>query len=310
MKPHHLGLAAALACAATCAHAHDTWFEPLPAANGEPLLALGTGNQYPRYDSGIGREYLARQGCRVSSPRGETHRVPLQPLRNEPASLVLKAPQRAQGCWAQLTPFEVDMPPEKVAIYFKDIQPPPAVREAWIDMQRRGVKWHERYTKHARIEFGTVGAAPTAATDMGMDIRIESDGGALKPGATLVAQVLRDGQPLPGQAIELRSESSPIGIWRRTDTQGRLSVPVPLPGRWVLRGTDLRLSEQLADQWESRFVTLAFEVQPVAPVSAAPSAGLPADQNGSHLTLNALSMNQTAATTAITSDPPVSTARR
>jgi hypothetical protein len=156
------------------------------------------------------------------------------------------------------------MPAEKVAVYFKEIQPPETVRQAWAEMAQRGVKWHERYTKHARIEFGNVGAEATRGTDMGMDIRIENAGGPLAPGGLLVAQVLRDGAPLPDLAIELRSENSPIGLWRRTDAQGRLSVTVPLAGRWVLRGTDLRLSERVADQWESRFVTLAFEVPAVA----------------------------------------------
>jgi hypothetical protein len=266
MKPSRIGVAAALALAAACAHAHDTWFEPLPSPPGERLLALGTGNQYPRYDSGIGREYLVRQGCSVAGP-GAARRVPMRPLSDAPASLVLKAPPRVRSCWAQLAPFEVDMPADKVAVYFKDIQPPQSVRQAWAEMQQRGVKWHERYTKHARIEFGGVGAEATRITDMGMDIRVEAGAAALAPGGVLVAQVLRDGAPLPDQAIELRSENSPIGLWRRTDSQGRLSVTVPLAGRWVLRGTDLRLSERVADQWESRFVTLAFEVPAAAPAA-------------------------------------------
>ena len=35
-----------------------------------------------------------------------------------------------------------------------------------------------------------------------------------------------------------------------------------LPGRWVPRGTDLRLGETEPNLWISRFVTLAFEVAP------------------------------------------------
>jgi hypothetical protein len=315
MNIHRTAMAAALACAAAGSHAHDTWFEPLPASESGRRLALGTGTQYPRQDSGIGREFLVRQGCHVD---GSARRLALQAMSDAPGALILVAPPQARTCWAQLTPFEVELPAAKVATYFKDIQPPAAVREAWAEMQGRGVTWHERYTKHARIDLGPAGAEAPGAAEMGMNIRIETAAGALTPGATLVAQVLRDGQPLPDQAIELRSESSPIGLWRRTDAQGRLSVPVPLPGRWILRGTDLRLSASAPDQWESRFVTLAFEV----PANGANSAASPgtssltspappsAVQNGSHLTLNALSINHTPATTAITSEPPVSTARR
>jgi hypothetical protein len=58
---------------------------------------------------------------------------------------------------------------------------------------------------------------------------------------------------------------SPLGLWRRTDAEGRAHIDLPLPGRWVLRGTDLRRSESVPDKFESRFFNLAFEVQPRDP---------------------------------------------
>jgi hypothetical protein len=109
---------------------------------------------------------------------------------------------------------------------------------------------------------------------------------------------------LAGLALELRSETSPLGIWRRTDAQGRIDVSLPLPGRWLLRGVDLRVSALDPDRWDSRFVTLAFDV-----TAAAPAASL-AGQNGSSLTLNARSTSQAAAMAAISSEPPKNTARR
>jgi hypothetical protein len=138
-------------------------------------------------------------------------------------------------------------------------------------MQARGLPWRERYTKHARIDIeGTTAGleagagAPAAASPstpvLGMDLQRVNGGAALAVGQTLEALVLRDGLPLAGQALELLNEASPVGIWRRSDAQGRVSMPVPLPGRWILRGVDLRLSDTTPDQWESRFVTLAFEV--------------------------------------------------
>ena len=42
--------------------------------------------------------------------------------------------------------------------------------------------------------------------------------------------------------------------------QGRVQVRLPLAGRWVLRGTDLRPSSERPGTWDSRFITLAFEV--------------------------------------------------
>ena len=99
---------------------------------------------------------------------------------------------------------------------------------------------------------------------MGLDLLITDHvDRPVRIGDTLTVQVLRDGQPLAGLAVELRSQVSPIGIWRRSDAQGRLQVPVPAlrPGPWLLRAIDLRVATNDPDRWDSRFITLAFEVQ-------------------------------------------------
>jgi hypothetical protein len=274
--------AAALATLAATAGAHDTWFERLPAAAGEAVLALGTGTQFPAYESGIDARYLVRQGCRDA-----TAAHAMQPLRNEPTALLLRASAGAQTCWAQLEAFTIELPAEKIAVYMHEINANPEVRAAWADIQRRGLPWKERYTKHARIELGGANAQPTT---MAMDALLENSG------ETLTLRVLRDGLPLPGLAVELRGEASRYGIWRRTDAQGRVQVPALPAGRWVLRGTDLRLSSNTPDTWESRFVTLAFEI--------------PQGQNGKSLSSNARSTNQAAAMAVMSSEPPSSTARR
>jgi hypothetical protein len=114
--------------------------------------------------------------------------------------------------------------------------------------------------------------------------------------------VLRDGRPLPDFAVELRGDKLPIGIWRKTNAEGQVQIPAPLPGRWVLRGTDLRLSERESDTWESRFVTLAFEI--------AADDDEPRGQAASSDKPNARSTSQMPATPAINTEPPAITARR
>ena len=257
--PTRIAVLFAALCAAAGASAHDTWFAPQPAdGRGGVALSLGTGNQFPRFETGIGYEYLVKSGC-----RGDAHGAtrPLQRAAEGPHELQLRVRgEPPASCWAQLTPFEVELPPDKIAIYFKDIQASAAVRDAWAEMSARGVGWRERYTKHARIDLG--GDASDAATpvDMAMDVLLESPQRPLASGQPLQFRVLCDGQPLPDFAVELRSALSPFGVWRKTDAQGRVDFVAPLPGRWVVRGVDLRLSTTEPDRWESRFVTLAFEV--------------------------------------------------
>jgi hypothetical protein len=200
--------------------------------------------------------------------------VALKALRLTASALLLSAPRDAASCWVQLQPFEVTVVAEKVPVYLNEIQATPEIRAVWAEIQSRGLPWRERYTKHARIDFEGAARGPSPAAvlpvqPLGMDLQRMPGSVALAVGQTLDAVVLRDGLPLAGQALELRNESSPLGIWRRSDAQGRVSMPLPLAGRWILRGVDLRLSDTVPDQWESRFVTLAFEVSaaPAAPAS-------------------------------------------
>lgn len=95
---------------------------------------------------------------------------------------------------------------------------------------------------------------------MGMDVILDSGLQQVRAGDPLVFQVLRDGAPLAGLAVELRGERPSDSHWQTTDVDGRVRFRAPGRGRWLLRATDLRLSTVRADMWESRFVTLAIEV--------------------------------------------------
>jgi hypothetical protein len=239
------------------ARAHDTWFEALPAAAtaAGTELALGTGNLFPAMESPLAASSLVHSGC--ISVAGE--RLPLPALRRTGQALRLWAPAQARSCWAQSEAFDVSIGPELVAVYFKEIQASPALRAAWAQLQQRGLPWRERYVKHARIELGDLTTTP-AATPLAMDLQMLSVDAPLRAGSRISALVLRDGQPLADQAIELRGDSSKVGFWRSSDAQGRVQFTVPLAGRWILRGTDVRPSLERPDTWDSRFITLAFEV--------------------------------------------------
>jgi hypothetical protein len=256
----HLFITACLAGAGS-AMAHDTWFEALPAPRpGEVMLHLGTGNRFPQHEFTVGEASLRQQGCRRDGAKA----VPLQAAGESAQALTLKArPGGGTGpvtCWAQQQPFEVEIAPATVEVYFKEINASPAVRAAWAEMQARGLAWRERYAKHARIELPGRRSGTARPTDMAMDVLIESGLHTLVEGDTVRLRVLRDGQPLPELAVELQNDQSPIGFWKKTDAEGRVSFTVPIAGNWLLRGTDLRLSTTAPDTWDSGFVTLAFRV--------------------------------------------------
>jgi len=249
-------LAAALTTAAAPALAHDSWFQLLSQGRAGTLLALGTGNRFPAFEFGIDARYLVKPGCRD----GAGAPLALQALRDGPAALWLRSSAEASSCWTQLSPFEVDLPDDKIALYIDEVRPPPAMLAAWEAMRARGLLWRERYTKHARVALpaadGSFGAAAAMPAPMGMDLLLERLGGELR------FQLLRDGTPLADLALELRSlDATAEGRWLRSDAQGRLQIAAPGAGRWLLRGIDLRLASDNPERFDSRFITLAFELR-------------------------------------------------
>ena len=266
---------------ASAAWAHDSWFEASATARaGELRLSLATGNLFPVQESSVGEGAPVATGCR----HGNAVARPLHIVRDTPKALLLRAQIKVQPnvnasaadhtkvghsaitCWAQLVPLEVTIAPEIVPNYLKEINASPELRANWAAMLARGLPWKERYTKHARIELidtrlgASLGPAPQAAP-MGMDILMDSPGGSPQRGDEVTFTLLRDGQPLTALPLELKSALTRLSFWTQTDGAGRVKLRLPLSGRWLARAVDLRLSPSAPDEWESRFVTLAFEVR-------------------------------------------------
>lgn len=251
--------------------AHDTWFERLASSLADqPVLILGTGDQFPVFDSRHDIEHLARSAC---SAGGQTT-GPL--VRAEPAAgeWRLRPPQvlppaARVSCWAQLQPFEIELTDAVVEAYFQEAMPPAAVRQAWAAQRSRGQPWRERYIKHARIEWfpdPQRGAAPPEPSPMGMDALMLRPLQAPRAGEELVFQLIKNGQPMPHFSVEFRLHSSRLGLWRRSDEQGQVRWRAPSAGRWILRGIEITPppAQALEPLWQGLFITLAFDVLPAA----------------------------------------------
>lgn len=313
------------------AAAHDTWLEQRPAPAGNVELALTSGELFPTAQTSIAASSLIDSGCVSASGR----RVLLRAGQAGPSALTLHAAPHSgdpvAACWVQTESFDVELPARLVPIYLREIAAPESVRRAWAAHQQQGLPWLERYTKHARISLSgqpgtpsplaSSAASPSPSPAMALDVEIE-EVGRLRAGDTLRFRVLRDGEPLAGQAVELRGDMSRLGLWRQTDSEGRASVPVPFAGRWVLRATDLRPVPGRAGHWESRFVTHAFSVEAtVRPTGAAQRPLAAAHGTGTEISSGtrqpkspsmpkARSANHSSATPTISTEPPISTAWR
>ncbi len=267
-----VAIAAVLVPLVVPASAHDTWFERRATATPQrPIMVLGTGDQFPTFDSRNVIEHLVRSGCRAAA----TVSAPLTVADPAAEALVVAPPQSLPAaprvtCWAQLQPFEVDLADDIVEAYFKEAMPPASVRQAWAEQKARGQPWRERYIKHARSEWfpdpEAEAASPSEPVGMGMDALLLAPLRAPRVGQELEFQVFKNGQPLPNFSVEFRQHASRFGLWRRTDEQGRVRLRAPAAGRWLLRGIELTPppAQATQPQWQGLFLTLAFDVLPLA----------------------------------------------
>lgn len=240
------------------ARAHDTWFAPRGAgASGESVLALATGNRFPVAETAVDFQYFAQHGCRGAD--GAARPIELQRYTERESLLRVRGVAPPMSCFVQIAPFDIELPPDKIELYFAEIKPSAAVLAAWATLKARGLPFRERYVKSARIDLGAQ-PAPSAPVGIAMDVLRLAPAGALAVGTEATFQVLREGRPLADFPVELVNERSALGLWQRTDAQGRVRIKLPLPGRWLLRGTDLRLAPGDPTRWDSRFVTYAFDV--------------------------------------------------
>ncbi|TFZ01305.1 DUF4198 domain-containing protein [Ramlibacter rhizophilus] len=259
--PARRWLAGALtACALAPAAAHDTWLQVLDApAAGLLELAASTGPHFPAAESAPSMDGLAASGCIDAQGRAIALRARLE----RPTALILRTraePQAALSCWIETRPQRVTLGEAEVETYLREIQAPAELRERWQQQRRAGAPWQESFVKQARLEHTPQAPADPAALRMprsrGLEIRLLGDA-PVQVGQALRAEVLLDGQPLAGQAVQLLGERLPLGPWRRSDARGQLEFPpLPLAGHWLLRSTRLLPPETPEGEWRSRFSTL------------------------------------------------------
>jgi len=240
------------------AAAHDTWFQPMPAGRGEVMLSLGTGTRFPAYELAVDTQYFARSGCRVGS--GGTR--PIGAARYFDDHTLLRVPATdaaALTCWVQLDAFDIELPPDKIEIYFNEIRPGAEVQKAWAVLAARGIPFREHYVKSARVDGPE---SPPLPTGNAMDVLRTAPAGALRAGGEATFRMLREGRPLADFPVQLIHAVSRFSLWVRTDAQGELRVRFALPGTWLLRGTDLHLSPTDPERFASQFIAYTFDVQP------------------------------------------------
>jgi len=247
------------------ARAHDTWLLPDKfevAAQQTVTIDLTSGMAFPELETGPKRERVESAKCRLA---GRTFDI--VDIAAGPKSLVFKSELPQSGVatfWVKLPPKSIELKPEEVEHYLEEIDAPPAVRKQWAEMEPK--RWRELYTKHQKtfVRVGEPQADRSWAEPVGSGLEIvpENDPTTIRTGDTLAVRVLKDGRPHADFSLNAVAAGDAKGETRKTDSSGRVVFPLNKPGRWLLRGTDLRRAGQRDAEWESDFVTLTLEVKP------------------------------------------------
>jgi uncharacterized GH25 family protein len=247
--------------------AHDTWLQPeqFAATPGALVrLDLSSADGFVGFQTAIKPERVARVVGRLGGTElkaGATEATE-QTLR---FAVTLTRPGVAV-LGVELKPRYLELAPEKIETYFREIHAGDELRERWAAVPEPK-KWRESYVKHAKafVRVGEPAADErTWAEPLGLALEIvpERDPTALKEGEALPVRVLRGGKPLAGFVVGYVSAGETREHVAVTDAAGRASATLDVRGVWLVQGTDLRRTEGNKDRdWESAFTTMVVEVR-------------------------------------------------
>jgi len=268
-----LTMGVVLATGPAAAAAHDTWLVPARAtlpAGVDATFDLTSGPAFPANATAVAAARVRTARVRMA---GRTQALPA-PVAGARA-LRFRVPLRRAGVatvWVSLAPRALTLDSAGVVEYLAHIGAPDSVRVAYLrQLPIDGVRqWHERSARHASTHVlvsSPLRPRPSddgswrAPTGMPLELVPLQDPTALRPGDTLVVRLLQHGQPLPGTAVGAVAPDGHALPPRRTDADGRVAIPLPQAGRWLLRATQLRHALAAQAEWESDFTTLTVAVR-------------------------------------------------
>lgn len=124
----------------------------------------------------------------------------------------------------------------------------------------------ELYSRYSKLLVGTNGDAATEPLGHALEIVPERDPAQLKPGESLMIQVLFKGKPLPDAQVAavyanavMKGHEYPVTA--RTDANGKAVLKVDRPGLWYARLIHMEPAQNDPEvDWRSYFSTVTFTV--------------------------------------------------
>ena len=242
--------------------AHDTWIAPdrFTAHRGETIvLHLTSGMEFPKLDTAIKPDRVARAVIRVGrqssvmKPRPGEHSLDfLTRIRSSGVATI----------GVELQPKSIELTPPQVTEYLDEIGADADLRRAWND-RPEPKRWREIYTKHAKsfVRVDNPDDSWKEPLGLGLEFLPLVDPTSLHAGDTLPVRLIESGKPLADFSVGVVGEADSHGTILKTDSNGRVNVPLPRAGRYMLRATHLRPAQGADADWISEFTTLTVNVR-------------------------------------------------
>ena len=242
---------------------HDTWLlaRQSHVHPGQVIsFDLTSGMAFPENEVAVAPDRLALGSARL----GEAI-VDLVREATRKTALRLKARFSTPGIatvWIESKPRSLELTPAEVREYLEEIGIWESVGRRW-EMEGSG-RWRESYTKHAKtyVRVGQPDKDGSWAQPVGMKLEIvpEKDPTRLRPEEELPVRLLKDGKPVPDQAVGLVAAEAKTGSLTKTDADGRVRLRLDRAGWWLIRATVLERSSKPDLDWDSHFSTLTIFV--------------------------------------------------
>jgi len=242
--------------------AHDTWITPdrFAAHRGETIaLHMTSGMEFPKLDTAIKPDRVARAVIRVGRQSSAMK------TRAGEHSLDFRIRIRSTGVATvavELQPKSIELTPAQVTEYLDEIGADADLRRLWNE-RPEPKRWREIYTKHAKsfVLVDKADASWKEPVGLGLELLPLVNPTSLQAGDTLSIRLIESGKPLANFPVGVVHQADSHGTIVKTDSDGRVRVPLPKPGRYMLRATHLRPAQRADAEWISDFTTLTVNVQ-------------------------------------------------
>jgi hypothetical protein len=211
---------------------------------------------------------LARlRGTKVLSPKGE---LPLNGIRilGKAAVGAFRAPEApAFLILGETTPNYIELPAAKFEQYLahESLVSISEWRKAHGESSKPGREMYSKYVKTI-LHTGAADAFVTKPVGQAIEFVPLVDPASRKPGDKLTVQILFRGSPAANLHVEAASATGGAVKERqlgRTDREGKIDIPLDVPGLWKLHAIRMERSQDTAKaDWESFWASLTFEVNP------------------------------------------------